>query len=187
MKNKQYTSVDKMIEELDEEHRKHRVGLWFYRHFWALVRLPGEIRLAITTFIQRGKRGWAVSDTWGFDSYLSKVIYESLKHFKKHKNGYPSTMNPDTGEYDYDEKRWEFILDELIWTFAIAGKIGETIYYIPSVEWVDKKYNELVDIADYMNKKYPNDEQHRVLTKEEVKRYETGFDYFMWYFHNLWD
>ena len=49
------------------------------------------------SFIQRGRRGWADSDTWGFDTYLARIIRDSVRHLAKDLHGCPS-------EY-YDSKR----------------------------------------------------------------------------------
>lgn len=181
-----YKSVDAMLEDFAKEEREHPIYLWFYRKFWQLIRLPGEIKLALVAFIQRGKRGWAVSDTWGLGSYLSEVIYGSLVHLNKHKHGYPSTLDPMTKDYGFNQKRWDFILNEMIWAFEIAREIGDTVYYLPTKDWSQKTYNIYVDIAKKQTN-YPDAPKHRVLTKAESKRYEQGMKYFIEYLPSLWD
>jgi len=42
-----------------------------------------ETYLEVKWFIQRGRRGWSDSDVWGFDSYLSRVIYEGIGKLRK--------------------------------------------------------------------------------------------------------
>ena len=57
--------------------------LWMYRKPRPLQRL--------TTFIQRGRRGWAVEDTWNFDHYLAKVIAEGVEYLREHNHGYQTS------------------------------------------------------------------------------------------------
>lgn len=49
--------------------------------------IPWHIR-RVKYFFVRGWKGWAPMDTWSFDSYLSRVISEGLKHMAENSNGY---------------------------------------------------------------------------------------------------
>jgi len=187
MENKKYTSVDDIFKEIDDDIAKRPIYYWFYRQFWALVRLSREIWSNVIGFIQRGKRGWAVSDTWELGTYLAEVIHGSVSHLNKTKHGYPSTLNPMTGDYDFDMKRWQYILNEIIWTFDVAKNIGGTIYYMSSKNWTEESYNSMVNIVQRTNNKYPDLSPNRVLTFEETKRYEQGLKYFTEYLDALWD
>lgn len=66
-----------------EKYLYYRVYLYFYRLFWQLIRLPGDIRRYVRDFFQRGRRGWANSDTWSFECCLSKIITAGVKHLKR--------------------------------------------------------------------------------------------------------
>lgn len=68
----------------------------------------------IRAFYQRGKRGFADSDIWCFDSYLSRVIWKGLKQLKNCQNGYPVTKDPDKYSAEELEEAWTEILDKVI-------------------------------------------------------------------------
>lgn len=51
-------------------------------------RLPLFLR-RIQWFIQRGRRGWADSDTWNLDSYLFGILAEALPHLAQNGHGHP--------------------------------------------------------------------------------------------------
>ncbi len=175
----------KTVEEIFKEpkSRIHKIYLYFYRLFCRIVRLPGDIRRNIRDFIQRGRRGWADSDTWGFCDYLSNVILGGLKHLKKHKHGTPVTINPKTKEYDYDEKRWDEIMNKMIYTFETSKKILDNYpkndwFYTPTKEW-----NKQKSLRD----KFSDGKLMYVMTKKECLKYEKGFKLFQEYFYSLWD
>lgn len=79
---------------------------------WFIYLQPiSEIRY----FIQRGKRGYSNRDLWSFDFYLSKLIADGLKDFKKHLHGYPAKLN------SFEE--WLSIIDEIIEGFEYYNEI----------------------------------------------------------------
>ena len=165
---KTYTSVAEMSKDLTAERKKHPVRLWCYRKFWRLIRFPSGIKLAIKTFIQRGKRGWATGDTWDFDCYLAKVVSEGLIHLRKMQHGHPC---------DLTIKEWKHMLKEMIWTFETANKIANGDFiYIPTAQWTLTAYNRL-----------KTDTSWKVLSKSQSQRFEKGFGLFKKYFFSLWD
>lgn len=176
-------SVKEYFDTLDKEINKHPIRNWCYRKFWQLVRLPREIKLGIKTFIQRGKRGYADSDTWDFHDYLTDVITGGLKQLRKYRHGTPAIINPKTGEYEYDEKRWKKILDKMIYTFETAKKI---VNNYPENDWLYCPTNEW-DKLKNMRGEFNNEGLMRVMTKKECLAYEEGWDLFKTYFFNLWD
>lgn len=56
------------------------------------------------TFWERGRRGWSVSDTWGLDTYLSRVIAGGVERLRDDLHGYPGGLTPE---------KWEAILTEI--------------------------------------------------------------------------
>jgi len=169
----------KTLEEVFKESKSriHRIYLYFYRLFWRIVRLPGDIRRNIRDFIQRGRRGWANSDIWSFDYYLSKVIAKGLYHLKEHRHSHPG---------DLTEGQWVDILNKMINTFKIMRRISEgSIIYIPSKEFSERKYKQWCKVIKDINKKHSI--YDRVLTKKQSKELEEGFRLFQQYFFNLWD
>jgi len=132
------------------------------------------------SFLQRGWRGWADSDIWGFYYYLSVVIYEGLIQLKVKKHGYPSTLDPMTGHYDFDMKRWGGILDEMISGFDLVRKCANGDLQIGRYLTDAEK--------DNLNKKMQEDfPEWRLTTKEEDQKINRAFDLFKEYFFNLWD
>ena len=81
------------------------------------------------------------SDTWSMDSTLSYIIIPMLKQLKETKHGSPSVDDTDVpkelrstsapgkeNEGDIDDNwhdRWNWVLDEMIWTFEEIGKVPE--------------------------------------------------------------
>ena len=76
---------------------KVEIFIWYrgIKRLWDFVTdIPREIKW----FYQRGTRGWADKDTWGFDHYLSKVISGGLNHLANKSIGHPSSFS--TCDYD---------------------------------------------------------------------------------------
>ena len=81
----------------------------------------GEVN--IRRFIERGRKGYATSDLWSFDNWLSDLIARGLKEFKKDCNTYPSD--------GISWEDWMKILDEMIECFeeqsrSLENLTGET-------------------------------------------------------------
>ncbi len=84
-------------------------------------------------------------DTWSMDSTLAMIIVPMLKQLKKTTHGAPNTDDSDVpdflksssapkkeNEYDIDKfhfKRWDWILDEMIWSFTQLNKDWEMKYF----------------------------------------------------------
>jgi hypothetical protein len=153
-------------------------------------------------------------DTWNMDSTLARIILPMLKQLKDNKHGSPSVddedvpeelkstnASPKENEWDTDEnwfKRWDWVLDEIIWTFEQkqSGKdwmdqytSGETDYIsVP----VDEDGNEVVDKKDtkyFTLRKGPNHTyvmDHEGITAHQ-NRMNNGFRLFGKYYESLWD
>lgn len=92
-------------------------------------------------------------DTWSADHTLALIIYPLLVRLKETKMGSPfvddedvpenirsSNAPPKENEYDTDEfhdARWDYVLDEMIWTFE-QHKNGD--------EWVDQYTSGNIDL-----------------------------------------
>lgn len=48
-----------------------------------------QIRYRLLGFFQRGWRGWAEHDTWGYDHYLARTMAPALRYMALHAHGYP--------------------------------------------------------------------------------------------------
>lgn len=113
-------------------------------------------------------------DTWSMDHTLSYIIVPMLKQLKETKHGAPyvddkdvpkelrsTSAAPKENDWDVDAnhfKRWDWVLDEMIWSFE--QKLSDQYFY------------KMDDEAEY--KKYD-------------KRLRNGFVLFGKYYQNLWD
>jgi hypothetical protein len=158
-------------------------------YYWARAKIK-DIRYyprEVKWFFQRAKRGYADSDVWGFDYYLTKVILGGLKRLRKDKCGcplvlpYDPNVHPDDIDWDENQKRWDEILDTMIYTFETADKIlndDPAWWFIPSAEFTEEEYNK---------RKKQFGKVIYVMTLDEVIKYEEGWKNFQKYYFNLWD
>ena len=154
--------------------------LYIYRFFLHIKETPTDIRYYLRQFVQRGIKGYAKSDVWGFDYYLSKVIVKGLKDLKEMSHGYPCGMVGSQAialeKNDKGMKEWKKILDEIIWTFEVTLKVQDK-------DWV------YIPLAKY-RKKFENQDKKRnyhIMTKTECERYKKGWKLFQQYYFDLWD
>lgn len=85
-------------------------------------------------------------DVWGMDHTLAYIIHPMLIKLKKKKQGAPfvdpedvpeelrptDEMSDENGYTDNTHfERWEWVLDEMIWTFEIYNTDWEMDYYTP--------------------------------------------------------
>ena len=72
---------------------KSWIPRWFKRTIHAVP---------VREFIQRGRRGWADSDTWGLDSYINRVTGEALVYMVETNFGWPGEQSdwPTSEEWD---------------------------------------------------------------------------------------
>jgi len=165
-------SIDKQLKKIKKWRKNHPVLFKLKFIYYKISDFILGIPLNIESFIQRGKRGFSDRDTWCLYSYLSDVIYNSIKHLKKNINGHPS---------DLTEGRWVDILNNIIYTFFIAKKLGSSVFIIK-----DKKERKKWEkVFKDCNKKYNAND--RCLTDKEIRKYMKGWKLFIKYFEHLWD
>lgn len=142
----------------------------------------------ISGFVHRGLYGWAKHDTWSFYSYHAKVCRDSIKHLKNNIHGYPTLMFEDNMETDKNgnptkksdekcSKKWEEILDNIIYAFDMHVKESEG-----EIEFYYEGYTNTPH-AQELYKKH----NLKGLTKEEQEKVELGMQYFVKYYRCLWD
>ena len=176
-------SID--FETIREQEKKRPMSTKVCRAFFRTRRYISEIHLNIKTFIQRGKKGYANSDWWNFDAYISKIIIGCLKELKEKGHGLPTWVKGKTEARA--EREWNEILDTIIYTFETAIKIIDyDLIYIPLKRFTWKEYKKQVRFANKLNKKCP-EFPTRVMTKRESQKFEKGFDLFKEWFFTLWD
>lgn len=108
----QFKSVEELCAYFREEERKHPIKTFCERVYYSVVRFCEDIYRDTRAFIQRGKRGYADCDVWGFDYYLAEVMVGALTKLKSNKIGYPSELAEKYG--DEAELQWNSILDRMI-------------------------------------------------------------------------
>ena len=127
-------------------------------------------------------------DVWSIDCTLAPIILELLKKLKENKHGAPFIYAEDVPEelrskssdlYETDEnwfKRWDYILDEMIWSFTqkCDGTDSESKFY---------KYEEDASCT-FGFKLVWSDEEGKKKFQERMKN---GFLLFGKYFEALWD
>jgi len=151
---------------------------WWHRYFWNWF---SDIPRNIKYFFQKGMRGWSDSDLWDMHHYITETILNMLVELKAKKHGYPSTQD-DKGEWDYDEDRWNSILNEIIDGFAILRKVDigdEHLEYAPAFP-DDKR----IDMESHMREHYPT---WRFVTREEEAKVKRAFELLLKYYYGLWD
>ena len=148
-------------------------------------------------------------DTWSMDSTLSIIILPMLKQLRATKHGAPTTDDADVpeglrstdappkeDEWDVDEnwfKRWDWIMDEMIWTFEQKQ---------PDCDWEHQYYS---GVHDTSFRAIEWDADGKALLHEQVKgpnntfkvdregldkhqeRINNGMKLFGKYFQGLWD
>ena len=133
-------------------------------------------------------------DTWSMDHTLAHIIHPMLIQLNKTKHGGPFTEDDDVpdeikstnaepkeNEWDIDSnhfKRWDYILNEMIWAFEQELKDDDESQFFDHTESRGiKDFNESM-------KKLKVD--HEGLEAHQ-KRKANGFRLFGRYYQNLWD
>jgi hypothetical protein len=155
-------------------------------------------------------------DTWSFDHTLANIIYPALLQLKATKHGVPSEVVDDVGGEDWKEqgsfdfykethneafdeacKRWDEILDKMIWSFqqlAIDDYDSKYHHGKAELDWIesDKTYpNPItgkIEKTYQMVDKNPDEHWYDVEGHElHEQRIREGLELFGKYYRNLWD
>lgn len=147
----------------------------FNIYLWTkILHFPIDLYRETKWFIQRGKRGFSDRDVWDVDFYLSKIIPQMLKQLRETQTILP-TWDYGNEPEELAQKRWNTILDDIIYTFETEYKLSESdLLYATS-----KNRNKL--------EKTGKDIGIPVMTKKECERYRKGWYYFQKHFKSLWD
>lgn len=149
IKESEYTQLDKFIEKVCDA---WQIVLNITINKWYYDKQP----------IQKVKVKIDDWDTYSADSTLAYIILPLLKEFKKNKQGAPLVDNEDvpkelespyvehdvhidTDDYWFD--RFDYVLDEIIWTFEQYNIDWEDQYHTGNIDFkfvpVDKDGNEV--------------------------------------------
>jgi hypothetical protein len=73
-----------------------------------------DLYLRAKWFIQRGYRGYADCDIWGWCNYHATIMVGVLKYLREHKNGYPIGLTPGkwSKKLDVMEQGFQSMIDE---------------------------------------------------------------------------
>ena len=133
-------------------------------------------------------------DTWSMDHTLAPIILLMLKQLKETKHGapfvdyedVPEELRPEpewyekyskNGETDPDFfKRWDWVMDEMIWAFEQKTIDWESQYY---GDWVEDENREPFG-GYHINSDHEGRKAHQ-------SRMSNGFRLFGKYYENLWD
>lgn len=199
-KPRSFKTVDEMMDELNDNAILEGIYKAIYYPLLSLWQKPGDYVRSIKWGLQRADRGWSDCDAWGAYSYLAKVIKETCQYIKQHKHGVPmgcfkkSDPMDDSGNFTEEateiaDKRWEYALNDIIFTFESLQKIDEHDLILPP----GKNYFNEEEIirwqkyCDSVNGRSNREPKARIMTIEEFKRYHRGWKMFKKYFQNLWD
>ena len=148
-------------------------------------------------------------DTWNMDATLSMIVLPMLKQLQASKHGAPFVDDEDVpeeirstsapakeNEWDTDGnhfKRWDWVLNELIWTFEQLHPDSEweSKYYsgdsdLKSVpcKWDDNGKPTLYSLEEGPNHTFKVDHVGQAAHEERIKR---GLVMFGKYYRGLWD
>lgn len=200
MPRKDYTKADRFIEKLEEV-----IQSIYNVTINQLLKLRSDKR---KIYVKIHKY-----DTWSMDETLAYIIVPMLKQLKESKHGAPHVDLKDTPKelhptkeeqeqykinYEVDEKffkRWEYVLDEMIFAFEAQYTDWEDKYSSGVFDWkhvpIDKDGNVVSEeeatmyrIEDGPNHTYKLD--YKGMQKEQ-KRINNGLRLFGKYYQNLWD
>lgn len=137
-------------------------------------------------------------DVWSMDHTLSLIIHPMLVKLKGQKHGFgmiadkdvpkelrstePGARDGVTNDYDWDnnaERRYEWLLDELIWTFEQLANDGNTDQFYD--------HSESNDPNDDINAQISKLKVDRKGLKAHEERIANGLILFGKYFQTLWD
>lgn len=146
-------------------------------------------------------------DTWNLDETLALIIVPMLKQLKKTKHGTPYTAEehaPDEFKGDdeeyaghpsgYNEKRWEWILDEMIWAFTQCIDHTESESYYHNSDQLEFKTTKIegseLSTVGFNHQKDPTKPPYfrdAEGLKAHEERRENGYRLFGIYYTSLWD
>lgn len=189
-----------------EWREKHPILNWLQSYYYCTKRVfeyPGDWYRECKWFIQRGKRGYSDRDLWGFHNYLQRVIKEGCIYLKENKHGVPCEVDDGTiptskdgnwtdAGFEKARKKWDKILDKIIWSFEALEKVEYRDWILVPEEKDRPRLRKFVKSLNNPDEEplfedLPPREPTHLMTKTEMKKYNEGWDLFKKYFQNLWD
>ena len=144
-------------------------------------------------------------DIWGLDHTLALIIHPALVYLKENKQGAPDVDDSDVpdalkstsastkeSEHDTDDnffKRWDYVLDEMIWAFSQHTNDDWDIQFTSGQHDITWKPVEINGQECYEMERGPNDTyvyDHEA-AKLHYERMQRGTILFGKYYKHLWD
>jgi hypothetical protein len=125
-------------------------------------------------------------DIWSMDDTLALIISPMLKKLKEHKHGSsyvdnedvpPELQHPVTDDPEHDsliEKRWNYVLDEMLWAFDQKTRDWESEFYV---------YEN--DPKAFLGLRFVRNDIEGI--KKHHDRMKNGFRLFGKYYEALWN
>ena len=178
-----YKSIDDWEHERTIWKNIHPIRYEIQQTYYSIIRFYSRIGdfflYDIKAFIQRGSRGYANRDVWGFHRYLSEVISGGIDRLIKELHGHPCNLKT--------LNEWKIILEKIKKTFKTAESIDNgTLQYLSKKLFNDTERKKYIKITKELNKEHSYYNK-RTMTKKENREYEKGWELFQEYFFNLWD
>lgn len=150
-------------------------------------------------------------DTWSVDETLAHVIVPMLTQLKAEKHGIPFTYDEDAPEEfkgegrlgpeyisheqeGYNEARWNWILDEMIWAFTQKIDSSEASSFYHNRDQLSIGFEKIEGstnskVAFYYQKDLGKPPYHvdREGLKAHSDRMDNGYRLFGKYYNSLWD
>jgi hypothetical protein len=153
----------------------------------------------VRAFIQRGRRGWADSDTWNLDSYLVRWLPDALRYLKQHTHGIPNEMFEESelerhaaGEMATKEEvaraeaRWNATLDKMIEGFEAYARAAKFTYEEELGPFPVQRPDDMTHEAwDATSKAHF--ERCRELARRDLARFKEGMALLSEHFGSLWN
>jgi hypothetical protein len=176
---------------------KERKQTWFSKLICGALSLVAKLQGERVIKIQIDP--W---DTWNVDSTLSMIILPLLKQLKETKHGAPFVDDEDVpdelkstaapakeNDWDTDDnhfKRWDFVLDEMIWAFEkLTDDDWEHEFYSGNHETLTiKREDGLYEMIKGENDTFKIDNEGM---KKVNDRIQNGLRLFGKYYRSLWD
>ena len=157
------------MEEKDifEQIDSFKPNLW-QKIWWPTMRFLkniGDTPDNIKHWFQRANKGYDETYYWGVDYRIVKIVLPILKDLRKHRHGYPVSLN--------SVEEWDAILDKIILGWEAADRVCNDEYYLKT-GFPEKRFEGDVEI--WYNE-----------SLKDQKTFEEMMPLFTKYFFGLWD
>ena len=151
---------------------------------WPIYRFIRDSKFWLKSNYQRLTKGYANVEAWNLCYYSAAYILPRLKHLRQNLHGYPSNLAQEGSKYEDDFKKWQEILDKMIFSFEyiVNEDKYEDLCYPPGYDF--STANMLKDMKNPESEKLKPDFD-KLIPYEE--KYKEGMELFAKHFRDLWD